>query len=104
MSGIATLFDGHLQMLHPDRVVDADGFAKLPLIDPVYPLTEGLHPNQVRKAVDAALERIPKLPEWQDAAWLARNRLSRILPARCAQSIVPKTPTRSIRQVRHGRG
>ena len=74
VSGIATLYDGHLQMLHPDRVVDAEGFAKLPLIDPVYPLTEGLHPNQVRKAVDSALERIPQLPEWQDAAWLARNR------------------------------
>jgi ATP-dependent DNA helicase RecG len=74
VSGTATFYDGHLQMLHPDRVVDAEGFARLPLIDPVYPLTEGLHPNQVRKAVDLALERIPKLPEWQDAAWLARNR------------------------------
>ena len=61
-------------MVHPDRVVDAESFAKLPLIDPVYPLTEGLHPNQVRKTVDSALERIPQLPEWQDAAWLARNR------------------------------
>jgi len=74
VSGTATFYDGHLQMVHPDRVVDAEGFAKLPLIDPVYPLTEGLHPNQVRKTVDAALERIPQLPEWQDAAWLARNR------------------------------
>jgi ATP-dependent DNA helicase RecG len=74
VSGTATFYDGHLQMVHPDRVVDAEGFAKLPLIDPVYPLTEGLHPNQVRKAVDSALERIPQLPEWQDAAWLARNR------------------------------
>src|SRR6202046_4603229 len=74
VSGTATFYDGHLQMLHPDRVVDAEGFARLPLIDPVYPMTEGLHPNQVRKVVDAALERIPKLPEWQDAAWLARNR------------------------------
>jgi len=74
VSGTATFYDGHLQMLHPDRVVDAEGFARLPLIDPVYPMTEGLHPNQVRKAVDLALERIPKLPEWQDAAWLARNR------------------------------
>jgi ATP-dependent DNA helicase RecG len=74
VSGTATLYDGHLQMLHPDRVVDAEGFAKLPLIDPVYPMTEGLHPNQVRKTVDLALERIPQLPEWQDAAWLARNR------------------------------
>src|SRR6202050_4057402 len=74
VSGTTTLYDGHLQMLHPDRVVDEAGFASLPLIDPVYPLTEGLHPNQVRKAIDAALERIPKtLPEWQDAEWLRRN-------------------------------
>ncbi|HZC56977.1 MAG TPA: ATP-dependent DNA helicase RecG [Xanthobacteraceae bacterium] len=73
VSGTATFYDGHLQMLHPDRVVDAKGFASLPLLDPVYPLTEGLHPNQVRKAMDAALERLPVLPEWQDAAWLGRN-------------------------------
>jgi ATP-dependent DNA helicase RecG len=74
VSGVATLYDGHLQMLHPDRVVDKAGFAKLPLIDPVYPLTEGLHPNQLRRAIEAALDRVPKtLPEWQDADWLARN-------------------------------
>jgi ATP-dependent DNA helicase RecG len=74
VSGKATLYDGHLQMVHPDRVVDAEGFAKLPLIDPVYPLTEGLHPNQVRRAIEAALDRVPKpFPEWQDADWLKRN-------------------------------
>jgi ATP-dependent DNA helicase RecG len=73
VSGTATLYDGHLQMLHPDRVVDAAGFASLPLIDPVYPLTEGLHPNQVRKALDLALDRLPALPEWQDAEWRKRN-------------------------------
>src|SRR5580698_1447028 len=66
VSGTATFYDGHLQMVHPDRVVDAAGFAQLPLIDPVYPLTEGLHPNQMRKALDLALERVPQLPEWQD--------------------------------------
>ena len=73
VSGTATLYDGHLQMVHPDRVVDAAGFASLPLIDPVYPLTEGLHPNQVRKALDLALDRLPALPEWQDAEWVKRN-------------------------------
>jgi ATP-dependent DNA helicase RecG len=73
VSGTATLYDGHLQMLHPDRVVDAAGFASLPLIDPIYPLTEGLHPNQVRKALDLTLDRLPALPEWQDADWLKRN-------------------------------
>ena len=73
VSGVATLYDGHLQMVHPDRVVDEKGFANLPLLDPVYPLTEGLHPNQVRKAMDAALDRLPALPEWQDEAWRKRN-------------------------------
>ena len=73
VSGIASLYDGHLQMVHPDRVVDEQGFAKLPLIDPVYPLTEDLHPNQLHKAIELALGRLPDLPEWQDAAWLKRN-------------------------------
>ncbi|MFZ1151820.1 MAG: ATP-dependent DNA helicase RecG, partial [Xanthobacteraceae bacterium] len=73
VSGTATLYDGHLQMLHPDRVVDAEGFKHLPLLDPVYPLTEGLHPNQLRKAIDAGLERLPALTEWQDRDWLSRN-------------------------------
>ncbi|MGB6663243.1 MAG: DEAD/DEAH box helicase, partial [Xanthobacteraceae bacterium] len=73
VSGTATFYDGHLQMLHPDRVVDAEGFASLPLLDPIYPLTEGLGPNQVRKAMDLALARLPVLPEWQDEAWLLRN-------------------------------
>ena len=42
---------------------------KLPLLEPVYPLTAGLR-RKVRKAAEAALERVPELPEWQDAAWL----------------------------------
>src|SRR5262252_7507285 len=73
VSSATTLYDGHLQMVHPDRVVDAQGFKHLPLLDPVYPLTEGLHPNQLRKAIDAGLERLPALDEWQDRPWLSRN-------------------------------
>src|SRR5438128_3223372 len=41
VSGTAQMFDGTLQIVHPDRVVDEAGFAKLTGIDPVYPLTEG---------------------------------------------------------------
>ena len=55
VSGTIGLYDGMLQMVHPDRVVDEAGFASLPLVEPVYPLTEGLSLNQVRKAIDAAL-------------------------------------------------
>jgi ATP-dependent DNA helicase RecG len=74
VSGTAAIYDGMLQMVHPDRVVDEAGLARLPLVEPVYPLTEGLGLNQVRKAVDAALNRLPDLPEWQDSSWVARER------------------------------
>ncbi len=62
-----------LQMVHPDRVVSEADLDKLPLVEPVYPLTEGLSLNQVRKVVDAALLKVPVLPEWQDEAWRARE-------------------------------
>jgi len=74
VSGTAEFYDGMLQMVHPDRVVDETGFAALPLVEPVYPLTEGLALGNVRRAVDGALTRLPDLPEWQDEAWVARER------------------------------
>jgi ATP-dependent DNA helicase RecG len=73
ISGTTALYDGMLQMVHPDRVVAESELAKLPLIEPVYPLTEGLSLYQVRKAIDATLAKIPPLPEWQDPAFLAKS-------------------------------
>ena len=73
VSGTAAFYDGMLQMVHPDRVVPEDDAAKLPLIEPVYPLTEGLSLNVVRKAAEGALARAPILPEWQDEAWLRQQ-------------------------------
>jgi ATP-dependent DNA helicase RecG len=75
VSGTAEFYDGMLQMVHPDRVVDEKGIAALPLVEPVYPLTEGLALGNVRRAVDGALARLPDLPEWQDEAWVSRERL-----------------------------
>ena len=74
VSGTAEFYDGMLQMVHPDRVVDEKGFADLPLVEPVYPLTEGLALGNVRRAMDGAVARLPDLPEWQDEAWIARER------------------------------
>ncbi|MGH6771157.1 MAG: ATP-dependent DNA helicase RecG [Xanthobacteraceae bacterium] len=74
VSGTTALYDGMLQMVHPDRVVDAAGLAQLPLVEPVYPLTEGLSLNMVRKTMTAAAERLPDLPEWQEPSWIARER------------------------------
>jgi ATP-dependent DNA helicase RecG len=74
VSGTTALYDRMLQMVHPDRVVSEADLDKLPLVEPVYPLTEGLSLNQVRKAVDAALLKVPILPEWQDEAWHTREK------------------------------
>jgi ATP-dependent DNA helicase RecG len=73
VSGTVALYDHMRQMVHPDRVVAESELAKLPLVEPVYPLTEGLSLNQIGKSVDAALARLPELPEWQDPSWLARE-------------------------------
>src|SRR6201991_4019022 len=64
VSGTLQLFDGIPQIVHPDRVVDEAGFAKLSGIDPVYPLTQGLALGSLRRAIAQALVKLPDLPEW----------------------------------------
>ena len=64
VSGTVQMYDGTLQMVHPDRVIDEKDFASLPLIEPVYPLTEGLALGSLRRAVAQALTKLPELPEW----------------------------------------
>src|ERR1700716_3187206 len=64
VSGTLQLFDGMPQIVHPDRVLDEESFAKLSGIDPVYPLTEGLALGSLRRAIAQALQKLPDLPEW----------------------------------------
>jgi len=73
VSGTAAYYDSMLQMVHPDRVVTEADLPNLPLVEPVYPLTEGLGLNVVRKAAEGALGKAPTLPEWQDEAWLRQQ-------------------------------
>ena len=39
VSGRLESYDGMLQMVHPDRILDAEGLAKMPLKEPVYPVS-----------------------------------------------------------------
>ena len=73
VSGTAKFYDGALQMVHPERVADAESFAAMAPVDPLYPLTEGLTQNAVRRATAAALAGLPALPEWLEAGRLART-------------------------------
>ena len=75
VSGKIELWEGHKQIVHPDRVVDEAGLAKVPMLEPVYGLTEGLYQRNVQKAVEAALERLPVLPEWLDGEFVRQRKL-----------------------------
>jgi ATP-dependent DNA helicase RecG len=72
ISGKLELWDGRLQMVHPDRVMDSEELARMPAVEPVYGLTEGLYPRIVARAAQGALARLPRLPEWIDEADLRR--------------------------------
>jgi len=73
VSGRIDLWDGQRQMVHPSRITDAEGLADLPAVEPVYGATEGLTSRAIGKLALAALDRLPVLPEWQDAAWMRKN-------------------------------
>ncbi len=73
VSGKVELYDDRLQMTHPDHIGKLAELAALKSVEPVYPLTTGLTPKTVSKAVGAALERAPELPEWQDQALRRRE-------------------------------
>lgn len=73
VSGAIEWFRAEAQMSHPDHIVTREEFTRLPLLEPVYPMTAGLSSKVLGKAMQAALARLPALPEWQDAAWLTKN-------------------------------
>ncbi len=73
VSGRMAYFNDRPQMPHPDHVIPVEAFDSLPLVEPVYRLTEGLTPKPLARAVAAALAELPELPEWQDPAWRQRQ-------------------------------
>lgn len=66
ISGRIELWDGRRQMAHPDLILRPEDLEGASLIQPVYPLTEGLGARLVQKTAAAALERLPAMPEWHD--------------------------------------
>src|SRR5439155_3964407 len=73
VSGTVDYYGGRPQIAHPDYAVVPDQAEQIKAIEPVYPLTAGLSPRVVTKAVGAALERLPDLPDWLDRALRARR-------------------------------
>lgn len=73
VSGKVDWFNGRASMVHPDFMVKASEAEAMPMVEPVYGLTAGLSPRTLRKVIEAAVSRIPALPEWIEGALLARQ-------------------------------
>ena len=74
VSGKVEWFNDQPQMVHPDHIVTAEEFDDLLLVEPVYPMTAGLSPKTLQKAIGGALQQVPPLSEWLSEAHLARER------------------------------
>ena len=75
ISGKIEKYDRRLQIVHPDRMLDEDAFLRLPLIEPVYRLTQGLFPRYINKATEYALTKIPVFDEWHEESVLSSFKL-----------------------------
>jgi len=73
VSGKVEIYQGEVQMTHPDHVVPLDQRDSILRVEPVYGLTAGITQKVAQKAISAAVERAPDLPEWQDSAYLAQQ-------------------------------
>ncbi len=101
VSGRLERYDGTLQMTHPDYIATPAEIAQLKRVEPIYPMTAGLTPKILGRAVQAAVARAPEMPEWLDpsllrkmkwpawhtALWVAHNPTSE-------EDLSPNTPAR----------
>lgn len=68
VSGKVDWFNGRPSMVHPDHLARLTEGESLPLVEPIYPMTAGLSAKVLRKTIEAAVAKVPDLPEWLDAA------------------------------------
>lgn len=73
VSGKVDWFNRRASMVHPDYMVRAAESENMPLVEPVYGLTAGLTSRPLRKSIEAAVARVPDLPEWLDEALLRQQ-------------------------------
>jgi ATP-dependent DNA helicase RecG len=102
VSGRVDLFQGRVQMAHPDHIVAPENSDSMPLLEPIYPLTAGLTPKILRRTLTDALTRLPDLPEWIPEAILSTQKWPGFADAMRAvhapqseADLLPTSPARS---------
>ncbi|MDT7952544.1 MAG: ATP-dependent DNA helicase RecG [Acetobacteraceae bacterium] len=98
VSGKIERFNGRVQLRNPERVAPAAQAAAIAGLEPVWPLTAGLFPGQVRGAMRQAVALVPELPEWHERSLLARERWPSFRDALTAVQVPAAMPDPAARQ------
>ena len=72
-SGKVEYYQGKPQIVHPD-IATVEERSSLEAVEPVYPLTAGVTNKVVRKAMQGSLGFIPRLPEWLEPTYKAKQK------------------------------
>jgi ATP-dependent DNA helicase RecG len=101
VSGKVEFYGNIPQIAHPDYAVALDQADRIKPIEPTYPLTTGLPPRVLQRAIAAAVARTPELPEWIDPALRQRSRwpswheaIVAVHAPESAADLSPTTPAR----------
>jgi ATP-dependent DNA helicase RecG len=73
ISGKLERYGDELQIVHPESLEAATGKESQLLVEPVYPLSDGLTNRRLGQLIDEALTRVPTLPEWIEPGLLAQR-------------------------------
>jgi ATP-dependent DNA helicase RecG len=76
VSGKIEFYNDKIQMLHPDYAVPPERKSEIKSFDPIYPMTAGLSPKLLNKAIAGALPLLPSLPEWIDKTMMDKYKWS----------------------------
>ncbi|ASK87818.1 ATP-dependent DNA helicase RecG [Sphingorhabdus sp. SMR4y] len=71
ISGKLERYGDELQMVHPDQILEPGQESAIALVEPIYPLAEGLGNVRMKQLVEQALLQVPDLPEWIEPSQLA---------------------------------
>ena len=73
IAGRLDQFGQQRQIVHPDHIAEDSSALAGQLIEPVYPLSEGLTQNRIAALVAQAIDHLPDLPEWIEPGLLAQK-------------------------------
>lgn len=92
IGGTVEMYHGQATIAHPDLIAEPSKAAEVLRLAPTYPLTYALSHRIIHRAMLQALATAKPLPEWLDAAFVAREKFVGFLPS-IRHLHLPETPS-----------